>query len=373
MYPFTLLHFSSMLTYVSFSFMTDEWADLQLPYPGDNVTSPGNNVYGNIKQMFLLKKKNRSLKTLLSIGGWSYREHFAPMLASETLRQNFADSAAGLVANLGFDGIDIDYEYVDGKAQAAQMVDLLKRLRSGLDALGHAINATAPFIISYASPAGKDHYTQLALPEMTPFLDFYTFMAVDYMGPGFSNHSGYLSNLFPDSLNKDATDFDTCSGIEYYLKTGQIPSQKIVMENPLYGRAFNGTEGIGKTFTDGGSQGSLGQAGLWFYKDLPVPGMDAKVVTNPAVGGSYSYDAKNKYLVSYDTPEIARLKALYVRGMQLGGMAWWDVSMDRDDDASLIHGTVSAFGGNGGLEKRLNNLNYPTSRYTNLKAGFPDN
>lgn len=184
------------------SFMTDEWADLQLPYAGDNTSTPGNNVYGNVKQMFLLKKKNRSLKTLLSIGGWSYREHFAPMLASEKSRQNFADSAADLVANLGFDGIDIDYEYVDGANQAEQMVDLLQRLRSGLDALGHAINATAPFIISYASPAGKDHYTQLALREMTPFLDFYTFMAVDYMGPGFSNHSGYLSNLYQISSTK---------------------------------------------------------------------------------------------------------------------------------------------------------------------------
>lgn len=162
--------------------------------------------------------------------------------------------------------------------------------------------------------------------------------------------------------------------MQYYLKTGQVPSHKIVMENPLYGRAFNGTQGIGKTFTDGGSKGSLGQAGLWFYKDLPAPGMDdAKVVNNPAVGGSFSYDAKNKYLVSYDTPEIARLKALYVRAMQLGGIAWWDVSMDRNDDASLIHGTVSAFGGTGGLEKSLNNLHYPTSEYANLKAGFPDN
>jgi chitinase len=49
--------------------LSDTWADLQYPYPGDNTTLPGENVYGNIKQMFLLKKKHRYLKTMLSIGG----------------------------------------------------------------------------------------------------------------------------------------------------------------------------------------------------------------------------------------------------------------------------------------------------------------
>ena len=108
-----------------------------IPTLGDNTSVPGNNVYGNVKQMFLLKKRHRNLKTMLSIGGWSYRENFAPMLALSTKRQNFVDTAVQFVADLGFDGIDIDYEYVEDHNQAAQMVDLLKRLRKGLDQLAH--------------------------------------------------------------------------------------------------------------------------------------------------------------------------------------------------------------------------------------------
>lgn len=353
--------------------LSDTWADLQYPYPGDNTSVPGNNVYGNVKQMFLLKRKHRNLKTMLSIGGWSYRENFAPMLASSTKRQNFVDTAVQFVEDLGFDGIDVDYEYVEDHNQAAQMVDLLKRLRKGLDQLAHEINATSPFQISYASPANQTKTAQLDLTSMTQYLDFYTVMAVDYKGPGFSTYSGYLSNLFPDLRNPRATDADTNSGLEYYLTAGQVPPNKIVVENPLYGRVFNGTNGMGDKFANGGTLGSLGNAGLWNYNDLPVPGFNAKVVNVPRVGGSYCYDAKRKYLISYDTPQIAALKAEYVQCLGLAGTAYWEVSMDRNDSLSLIGTTISRFGGVGSLDQTLNNLHYPTSIYANLRNGFSDN
>ena len=41
---------------------------------------------------------------------------------------------------------------------------------------------------------------------------------------------------------------------------------------------------------------------------------------------SYSYDSAKKELVSYDTPNIAGIKAKYVKDNALGGSMFWDVS-----------------------------------------------
>ena len=79
---------------------------MQFAYPGD-VASNGTQLLGNFNQLYKLKQQNRNLKTILSVGGWSYRENFKTALATNATRYRFAESSLKLIADLGLDGFDI--------------------------------------------------------------------------------------------------------------------------------------------------------------------------------------------------------------------------------------------------------------------------
>ncbi|CAE7212314.1 unnamed protein product [Rhizoctonia solani] len=88
------------------AFLSDVWADQQITYPGDNNTTPGNNLYGNFRQLYLLKQKKRTLKTVLSFGGWTYSQagHF-DFVTDPNKRVEFTKTAVQLLEDNAFDGL----------------------------------------------------------------------------------------------------------------------------------------------------------------------------------------------------------------------------------------------------------------------------
>ncbi|KAI1780015.1 glycoside hydrolase family 18 protein [Hypoxylon cercidicola] len=342
---------------------SDPAIDLDKRYPRDSISNRTSNAYGAVKQLFIHKKKNRNLKTLLSIGGWNYSPKFVAVAASEAARHTFATTAVKLMTDWGFDGIDIDWEFPANDAEKENLVKLLEACRHALDRHSLLNGLKYRFTISVASPATPVNYENLDLVAMNKYVDTWHLMAYDYSG-SWDTVSGHQANVFGYSSNNTAPrKLSTDDAIKYYEAHGIHP-QKIIMGLPLYGRAFEGTSGIGQNYSSIGEGGP--QPGVWYYKDLPKPG--ATEIYDDVAKATYSYDASTKELISYDNVRSTTYKSQYLKARNLGGAFFWEASGDKAGGQGLVN-TMSK--NLRWLDDTPNNLHYPTSKYHNIRLGMP--
>jgi chitinase len=142
---------------------------------------------------------------------------------------------------------------------------------------------------------------------MNHYIDFWNLMSYDYSG-SWGTVAGYDVSIYASTSNPSSTPVNSDQAITYYANHG-VPADKIVIGIPLYGRSFQNTDGPGTPYSSVG-QGSW-DIGVWDYKALPQDG--ATVQTDTQAGSSWSYDPFKRTMISYDTPEIARAKAAYIR------------------------------------------------------------
>ncbi|THY67781.1 glycoside hydrolase [Aureobasidium pullulans] len=350
-------------------FLFDEFADIEKRFPADRSTESATDLFGCIKQLFLLKKRNRNLKTLLSIGGSSFSANFTQAVSTSEGRQHFADSAVKLLGDLGFDGLDIDWEYPKNDTDAQNYVSLLSLTREALDRYSLTLPQTPHFLLTVASSCGSDHFELLKLGDMDRHVDFWNLMAYDFTG-SWTTETGHQANLYLSEQSPTSTPFNTEAAVEYYVTTAGIAANKINLGMPLYGRTFGNTAGPGSPYKGVGNTFDW-EPGTWDYKSLPRPGavesFDEKTVA------SWSYDSIDRTMVTYDNEHSVAAKAKYIKERQLGGAMWWESSGDRTDEKSLIQMVTDSLNntdGNG-MDKTQNVLNYPSSQYDNLRNGFP--
>ncbi|KAG8359038.1 Endochitinase B1 [Fusarium venenatum] len=336
---------------------SDPWADVEKQYSGD--TGGGNNAYGCVKQLYILKKQNRNLKVLLSIGGFNGSPALASGVSTQNGRKRFISTAVKLITDWGFDGIDIDWEYPVNAQEARNYVLVLNNLRKALDKYSDDNKLNYRFLLTVASPAGSSHYNTMDLKNMDPWVDAWHLMAYDYAGP-WDSTTGHQANVFASKKNPLSTKLSTDATLNDYIAAGVSPN-KIHLGMPLYGRSFSNTAGLGKPYS-----GTAGDSeGIYFLKDLPQPG--AVTTFNADLMASYTYDKTKRELVTMDDLKSAQYKANYINQRNLGGAFYWEARGDRAGPASVVAGVKRTLGT---LEQRNNLLKYPTSMYDNIRNGM---
>lgn len=298
---------------------------------------------------------------MLSIGGWTWSVNFPAAASTPAGRQTFARTAVTLMKDWGFDGIDVDWEYPADHTEGANMIPLLQAVRDELDAYAAEFAGGHHFELSIAAPAGFGNYQFYDMAGLGRLLDHVNIMAYDFAG-AWSEFSGHGANIFDNPDQPNSTPYNSNEAVQAYVNGG-VPAEKVVLGMPIYGRAFQQTDGIGLAF-NGIGEGSW-EPGIWDYKALPKAG--AAMQSDDVAKGSYSYDASTRELITFDTPHMIQAKVTYLQGLGLGGSMFWEASADKTGAESLIGTSFNALGG---LDPTQNYLDYPNSQYVNIASGL---
>jgi chitinase len=351
---------AAKLTHINYAFanlqggeavLGDSYADIDMAYQGDKSVDGTSDKFdagvlrGNFNQLRELKVKHPGLKALISIGGASWSYNFPTIAATAASRKKFVDSAvdrfirgnfaAGVSGPGIFDGIDIDWEYVE-KADSSNFTALLSDLRAALDTQGQQDGKK--YLLTIAAPAGPDHIANIQLDKVAPLLDWINLMAYDYHG-SWEGRTNFHAALYGAANDPDAAlGFNTDNVLKLYL-SGGVPAAKMVLGVPFYGRGWSGVDpgpaGDGLWQNGSGPAPAKYEAGIEDYKILKGLEGTFQKYTHPETKAFYIYNPQSKTWWNYDTPASLQVKVDYIKAKGLGGAMFWELSGD-DANGSLI-------------------------------------
>jgi chitinase len=314
----------------------DQWADADYRYPGEEWPGTGN--FGALNR---LKQEHPHLKTIISIGGWTWSTNFPVVAANPTKRATFVSTAIDFMLTYGFDGIDIDWEFpVEGGPDPGTAEDpenftkLLLELRAGLDSLDRHYELTL------ATTQNPNRVQYLEIPKIAPVLDFINVMTYDFAGPWVKSiPTGHNAPLYQNPNNPTATAslFTVNAAVASYLDAG-LPRDKLVLGVPFYGYIYGAVppgenRGLYSSWNDK-PEGSWAP-GIVDYDDIRdnyLSSGDWEYHYDPSSKVPWLYSETLQQFISFDDVGSLAEKTNYVKEQNLKGVMIWDLSSDRNYD-----------------------------------------
>jgi chitinase len=304
--------------------------------PDGRATLAGPQLEAALEHLLGLRKSKPDLKIIISVGGWT-ADGFSDAALTDASREAFAASAVELVRKYSLDGVDIDWEYpgqgiagIRYRAEDRQnFTRLLQALRARLDVASGQDGRTGDgrYTLTIAS-ADREYFAHTEMEKLHVYLDWLNVMGYDFFNR-LTSTTGHHAGLYKAALAA-ASDRDADSSIRQHLAAG-IPPGKLVLGVAFYGRGFAGVRainhGINQPYARFEAEHSYAELRQKLLIDAGfVRGWDERAKA------PYLWDAASKTFITYDDPQSLAIKADYVREHHLGGMMFWELSQDYDDE-----------------------------------------
>ena len=300
------------LTHIIFSFCHLKGNRLAVDNARDTLT---------IQRLVALKKRNPSLKVLLSLGGWGGCETCSDVFSTDNGRQEFSRSVKGLLDYFKADGIDLDWEYPaisgfpghrfvpEDKPNFTKLVMELRKAIGNKNEICFAAGGFTQFLEE-----------SIDWKKVMPIIDRVNLMTYDLIN-GFSTVTGHHTPLFSTPQQKESTD-----NAIHFLDSIGIPANKLVIGAAFYARIFENVDSA----NNGLYQPGKFKRGVP-YKAFPkVLAPDSGFVYHwdPVAKAPWMYNAAQKLFVTYDDTTSMRLKTAYAADKKLNGIMFWQLGED---------------------------------------------
>ena len=307
------------LTHVIYSFVHLDGNQLSFDSPG---------AIAAYKRVLALKDDYPHLKVMLALGGWGGCESCSEIFSSAENRQAFAQSTLNVLQQYGGDGLDLDWEYPTieghpghpyGPEDKDNFTALVKVLRKMLG---------RDYLLSFAA-GGFDEflYDSVDWQALMPLVNNVNLMSYDLVN-GFSKATGHHTPLYSTGAQHNSTD----NAVEYLLSIG-VPAEKIIIGTAFYSRVWKDVAAGNKGLYQAGTH----VAGLPF-SEIPQTYTAAngwQYLWDPVAQAPYAYHAEDKRFATFDDERSITLKTRYARERHLGGIMFWQLPNDSDQNSLL--------------------------------------
>lgn len=289
----------------------------------------------NLRYLVGLKRKNRNLKVLISIGGWGGSRFFSDAVLTDTARKAFASSAATIVGRYNLDGIDIDWEYPDdiGAGNIYRIDDkhnytlMFKELRHSLDSVTSITHHT--YLLTAAVGGFKRFLQQTEMGQAQRYLDYINLMTYDYSQDslGVAVHH---TNLYPSKMDTSPLQNSVQKTVADFEADG-VPANKLVVGIAFYGRgeavenaALNG---LGTKLTRAHAHGG----GYTYLKDSLINKNGFKYYQDKDARAPYLFNPVTLQFITFDDEWSVKNKCKYVIKNNLAGVMFWEYASDKKE------------------------------------------